>query len=75
MRKKCDKSKEGDLCYRQMNWIETFLNNATVKAELGAAADTEFASCNTEVNQGFMFQVRDPLSILCFLSFQVESKM
>lgn len=56
VRKKCDKSQEGDLCYRQMNWIETFLNNATVKAELGAAADTEFASCNTEVNQGFMFQ-------------------
>lgn len=66
MRKKCDKSKEGDLCYREMGWIETFLNNATVKAELGAEEAPEFASCNMQVNQGFMFQVRLYLVLIAF---------
>lgn len=56
VRKKCNKVEDGDLCYRQMGWIEAFLNNATIKAELGAHPDIEFTSCNTDINQGFMFQ-------------------
>lgn len=41
-----------------MNWIENYMNNVTVRAELGASEDVEFKSCNMDVNQGFLFQVR-----------------
>ena len=61
VRKKCDRSKDGDLCYREMGWIETFLNNATIKHELGVLSedgrDVEFKSCNMDVNGAFLFQV------------------
>lgn len=40
-----------------MGWIETYMNNATIRAELGASEDVTFASCNMDVNQGFLFQV------------------
>ena len=36
-------------------WIETYLNKAEVKKELGAAPDTTFASCNMQINQAFTF--------------------
>ncbi|KAG8966199.1 hypothetical protein FRC03_012317 [Tulasnella sp. 419] len=57
-RRKCDRrqDKDGPLCYPQMGWIETYLNNATVKNELGVAKSTKFASCNMDVNQAFLGQ-------------------
>ncbi|KIO24205.1 hypothetical protein M407DRAFT_77252 [Tulasnella calospora MUT 4182] len=57
-RKKCDRSEgaDGPLCYRQMSYIETFMNNATVKRELGVEPSIEFKSCNMEVNQAFLGQ-------------------
>lgn len=33
--------------------IETYLNNNTIKNELGVADSTKFASCNMNVNQAF----------------------
>ena len=35
-----------------MGWVETYLNNATVKQQLGVESSVKFASCNMDVNQG-----------------------
>ncbi|CCO34254.1 hypothetical protein BN14_08348 [Rhizoctonia solani AG-1 IB] len=56
VRRKCNKAEDGDLCYRQLEWIETFMNDEKVKSELGAVGDREFKSCNMKVNQAFMMQ-------------------
>jgi len=56
VRQKCDKSENGDLCYKQLLWIETWMNNPTNKAALGVNPEQSFASCNLEVNQAFMLQ-------------------
>jgi len=53
VRRKCDRQKDGDLCYRQMGWIETWLNNPRVKAALGVSPARDFASCNMDVNKAF----------------------
>ncbi|KAF6764643.1 carboxypeptidase C [Ephemerocybe angulata] len=52
-RRPCDRSKDGDLCYKQMTWIENWLNNPKIKTTLGVNPGLNFASCNMEVNQGF----------------------
>jgi cathepsin A (carboxypeptidase C) len=58
VRRKCDRSKDADgpLCYKQLNWIETWMNDAKNKAALGANPSRTFESCNMETNQAFMFQ-------------------
>lgn len=56
VRKSCDRSKDGDLCYKQMTWIDTWMNNESNKRALGVNPDLKFQSCNMEVNQAFMFQ-------------------
>ncbi|KAJ6614660.1 carboxypeptidase C [Mycena sp. CBHHK59/15] len=56
VREQCDRAKNGDLCYAQMNWIETWMNDPKVKATLGVDPARTFASCNMEVNQAFAFQ-------------------
>jgi carboxypeptidase C (cathepsin A) len=56
VRKSCDRSKDGDLCYKQMTWIDTWMNSAANKAALGVNPDIKFQSCNMQVNQGFLFQ-------------------
>ncbi|EKM61756.1 uncharacterized protein PHACADRAFT_248586 [Phanerochaete carnosa HHB-10118-sp] len=56
VRRKCDRSKDGDLCYKQMDWIETWMNNPKNKRALGANPDLDFQSCNMEVNQAFFGQ-------------------
>ncbi|SCV67745.1 BQ2448_5356 [Microbotryum intermedium] len=54
--KKCDRDgADGPLCYKQMQWIETYLNQDEVKKELGADPETSFASCNMQMNQAFTF--------------------
>jgi cathepsin A (carboxypeptidase C) len=53
VRKKCDRSKDGDLCYKQMSWIDTWMNRAETKKALGVDSSLNFASCNMEVNQAF----------------------
>ena len=35
-----------------MGDIETYLNNPTIKRELGVESSIEFKSCNMDVNQG-----------------------
>jgi len=58
VRRKCDRSKDADgpLCYKQLGWIETWMNDAKNKAALGANPSRTFESCNMETNQAFMFQ-------------------
>ncbi len=58
VRKKCDRSKDkdGELCYKQMGWIENYMNDPSVKRALGVNPDRKFDSCNMEVNQAFAFQ-------------------
>ena len=38
-----------------MGWVDSYLNQPSVKAELGVSPDREFATCNMEVNQAFTF--------------------
>lgn len=56
VRMKCDRSKDGDLCYKEMGWMETYLNKPEVKKAWGASSKAEFKSCNMAINQNFMFQ-------------------
>jgi cathepsin A (carboxypeptidase C) len=53
VRKKCDKQKDGELCYKQMQWIETWMNDPKNKAALGVNSERTFESCNMEVNRAF----------------------
>ncbi|KAG9311668.1 Alpha/Beta hydrolase protein [Chiua virens] len=55
-RRPCDRSKDGPLCYQEMSWVETYLNQADVKAALGVNPQRNFESCNMAVNQAFTFQ-------------------
>ncbi|KAL8284039.1 hypothetical protein RQP46_005152 [Phenoliferia psychrophenolica] len=56
VRKKCDREgDDGPLCYKEMTWIETYLNKPEVKKQLGAPTDRTFESCNMQINQAFMF--------------------
>lgn len=72
VRKKCDKAEDKDgpvrhvklrsssandqLCYKEMGWMETYMNKPEVKKQLGAPADITFQSCNMGINQAFLLQ-------------------
>ncbi|ORY29146.1 carboxypeptidase C [Naematelia encephala] len=69
VRKKCDRSedKDGPLCYKEMGWMETYLNTPEVKAELGAPDHITFQSCNMNINRNFLLQgdgMHDAASLL-----------
>src|SRR2546426_593984 len=53
VRKTCDRQKDGNLCYKQMQWIEAWMNNPKNKAALGVNPKRDFESCNMAVNQAF----------------------
>ena len=36
-----------------MGWVDNYLNQPSVKAELGVSPEREFATCNMDVNQAF----------------------
>jgi Serine carboxypeptidase len=46
-------SRPRDLCYAQMGWVDSYLNQPSVKAELGVSPEREFTTCNMDVNQAF----------------------
>ncbi|KAK4685115.1 cathepsin A (carboxypeptidase C), partial [Tremellales sp. Uapishka_1] len=56
VRRTCDKSKDkdGPLCYKEMGWMETYLNQPEIKKQLGAPDSVTFQSCNMQVNQNFL---------------------
>ena len=51
-----DRAKDGDLCYKQMDWIDTWMNDPKNKKALGVNPELDFESCNMEVNQAFFGQ-------------------
>ena len=55
VRRKCDRDRQADgpLCYKQMQWIETWMNKPQNKAALGVNPERTFESCNMNVNQAF----------------------
>ncbi|KAF9239267.1 Alpha/Beta hydrolase protein [Melanogaster broomeanus] len=55
-RRACDPEEDGPLCYQEMGWIETYLNDPAVKAALGVNPQQNFESCNMAVNQAFLLQ-------------------
>ncbi|KAI0330115.1 carboxypeptidase C [Cubamyces sp. BRFM 1775] len=56
VRRPCDRSKDGDLCYKELQWIETWMNLPATKHALGVNPDIDFQSCNMQVNQAFAMQ-------------------
>ncbi|KAI9568628.1 Alpha/Beta hydrolase protein [Boletus coccyginus] len=55
-RRPCDPTTDGPLCYRELGWVETYLNQPDVKAALGVNPQRNFESCNMATNQAFMLQ-------------------
>ena len=51
-----DPQRDGQLCYKELGWIEVWMNSPANKKALGVNPDLKIASCNMEVNQDFMFQ-------------------
>ncbi|KAF5390154.1 hypothetical protein D9757_002924 [Collybiopsis confluens] len=56
VRRKCDRAKDGELCYREMESVATWMNDPKNKAALGANPSLDFEACNMEVNQAFTMQ-------------------
>ncbi|KAI6127217.1 peptidase S10 serine carboxypeptidase [Pisolithus sp. B1] len=52
----CDPEENGPLCYRQMSWIERYMNIPEVKAAIGVAPQRLFKACNMGVNLAFLRQ-------------------
>lgn len=44
VRKKCVKEEDGQLCYKQMEWIDEWMNLPEVQAELGVQSGRTFQS-------------------------------
>ncbi|KIJ61414.1 hypothetical protein HYDPIDRAFT_115872 [Hydnomerulius pinastri MD-312] len=55
-RRNCDPQEDGPLCYKQLGWVETWMNDPEVKAALGVNPQLNFESCNMAVNQAFTLQ-------------------
>ncbi|KAK8843460.1 hypothetical protein IAR55_007117 [Kwoniella newhampshirensis] len=69
VRRKCNKDadKDGPLCYKEMGWMETYLNKPEIKKELGAPEGVTYQSCNMQINQNFLLQgdgMHDAASLL-----------
>ena len=56
VRKTCDRQKDGPLCYKGLQWIDSWMNEAAVKKELGVNPSLTFQSCNMQVNRDFTLQ-------------------
>ncbi|KAE8234884.1 hypothetical protein CF326_g51 [Tilletia indica] len=55
VRRTCDRAedKDGPLCYKQMEWIDVYMNKPETKKMFGAPDSREFQSCNMEINRAF----------------------
>ncbi|KDN47962.1 hypothetical protein K437DRAFT_255694 [Tilletiaria anomala UBC 951] len=69
VRRSCDRdpSKDGPLCYKQMEYIQTLMNKPEIKKQLGVPSKVDFQSCNMQVNQAFLLHgdsMHDAASLL-----------
>ena len=55
-RRTCDRTTDGLLCYREMGWVDTYMNQPDVEAALGANPQRTFEFCNMAINQAFLLQ-------------------
>lgn len=53
---KCNPAEDGPLCYKELEWIDTYMNRPDVKDALGANSPRNFTACNIPMNLEFMFQ-------------------
>ena len=56
VRRKCDRKTDGDLCYKEIQWIDAWMNIPSTKTALGVDPDRNFESCSRQVGMGFMLQ-------------------
>ncbi|EIW55989.1 carboxypeptidase C [Trametes versicolor FP-101664 SS1] len=56
VRRECDRERDGQLCYQELTWIDTWMNLPETKRQLGVNPALDFASCNMDVNQAFALQ-------------------
>lgn len=56
VRRKCNRAKDGELCYREMDHVATWMNDGKNKVALGANPSIEFEACNMGVNEAFSRQ-------------------
>jgi len=58
MRKTCDRrpDRDGLYCYKELLWVEHWMNDPMVKHALGVDPARNYVSCNLDVNQAFMRQ-------------------
>ena len=56
VRKSCDRSpdKDGPLCYKEMEWIPVWLNDKSIKKELGANPGINFTGMSEKVYKDFL---------------------
>ncbi|KAH7924777.1 peptidase S10 serine carboxypeptidase [Leucogyrophana mollusca] len=54
-RKKCSEEEEGQLCYREIQWIEKWMNDPEHKAALGVDPALKFDACNIPLNLKFRY--------------------
>ncbi|KAK7695150.1 hypothetical protein QCA50_002340 [Cerrena zonata] len=54
IRRKCEPGTA--LCYEELEWVDHYMNNATIKKSLGVEPDQKFQTCNMDVNQKFYIQ-------------------
>lgn len=47
---------KSNLCYDEMDWIETWMNTPETKKALGVDPGQQFQSCNMQINQNFLLQ-------------------
>ncbi|KAI6032459.1 Alpha/Beta hydrolase protein [Pisolithus marmoratus] len=63
----CYHKEDDSFCYKQMFWIDKYMNTPAVKAAVGVAPQRVFRACNRGVNRAFLSQgdsVRDTSALL-----------
>ncbi|KAF8183774.1 serine carboxypeptidase [Mycena galopus ATCC 62051] len=56
VRRKCDRSTDGDLCYKEIAYVDIWMNDPKVKVALGVDPTRKFSSTSMEVNLAFTIQ-------------------
>lgn len=60
-RRKCNEDEEGSLCYAEIGWATTWLNDPAHKAALGVNPALRFEACNIPINLKFNYVQGDSM--------------